>query len=185
MYKGRLKLSSDIETYRKKLKQIFTYTKLYIFHVLEDLSPHDLTWKPDGTKARTIISYVNHLMNTEIYWLKALDTTTYNYVGKDTSLDGIISLFKKVENHYLRLIDEATLDDLHIRRTIYEEKDGEIISVKQKGTLAWTVLRLALHTFGHISHINHIRYSLGKPPREGIDYWWTYTEAMIGLFNIS
>ena len=178
-------MSFDIEMYRKKLKQIFTYTKLYIFRVLEDLSPEDLTWRPKGTKARTIISYVNHLMNTEIYWLKALDTTTYNYVGRDNSLEEVISLFKEVEKHYLRLIDKATLDDLQIRRTIYEEKKGQIISVKQKGTLAWTVLRLALHTFGHISHINHIRFSLGKPPREGSDYWWTYTEAVINLFRIT
>ncbi|UCE13799.1 MAG: DinB family protein [Candidatus Heimdallarchaeota archaeon] len=178
-------MSSDIETHRKKLKQIFTYIKMYIFHVLEDLSPDDLTWRPDNTKARTIISYINHLMNTEIYWLKALDTSTYDYVRRDNSLNEIISLFEKVEKHYLRLIDEATVDDLQIRRTIYEEKDGEIISVKQKGTLAWTVLRLALHTLGHISHINHIRYSLGKPPKEGGDYWWTYTEIMIGLFDIS
>ncbi|MFX1518135.1 MAG: DinB family protein [Promethearchaeota archaeon] len=177
-------MRSDIEMYRKKLKQIFTYTKLYIFRVLEDLSPEDLTWRPESTKARTIISYVNHLMNTEIYWLKALDTTTYNYVGTDNSLEEIISLFKEVEQHYLRLIDNATLDDFQIRRTIYEEEKGQI-SVKQEGTLAWTVLRLALHTLGHISHINHIRYSLGKPPREGNDYWWTYTEAVINLFSIT
>ncbi|MFW9902815.1 MAG: DinB family protein [Candidatus Thorarchaeota archaeon] len=176
-------MSINIEVNRKKLKQIFTYTKLYIFRVLEDLSPEDLIWRPKGTKARTIISYVNHLMNTEIYWLKALDTSTYNYVGKDNSLEEIISLFKEVEKHYLKLIDEATHDDFQIRRTIFEEEKGQIKSVKQKGTLAWTVLRLALHTLGHISHINHIRYSLGKPPHEGGDYWWTYTEAMINLFN--
>ncbi|MFX1283155.1 MAG: DinB family protein [Promethearchaeota archaeon] len=178
-------MSSDIEMYRKKLKQIFKYTKLYIFRVLEDLSPKELTWRPEGTKAKTIISYVNHLMNTEIYWLKALDTTTYNYVDKDNSLNDIISLFKKVEKHYLSLIDEATLEDFQIRRTIYEEENDQIKSIKQKGTLAWTVLRLALHTLGHISHINHIRYSLDKPPREGSDYWWAYTEAVIALFDIS
>ncbi|MFX0206430.1 MAG: DinB family protein [Candidatus Hodarchaeota archaeon] len=177
-------MSSNVEVYRKKLKQIFTYTKLYIFRVIEDLSPEDLTWRPEGTKARTIISYVNHLMNTEIYWLKALDPASYNYVGRNNSLDEVISLFKEVEKHYLRLIDVATLDDLQIRRTIYEEEGGQIKSVRQKGTLAWTILRLALHSLGHISHINHIRYSLGKPPREGSDYWWTYTEALINLFNI-
>jgi hypothetical protein len=157
---------------------------MYIFRVLENLSPEDLTWRPEGAKARTIISYVNHLMNTEIYWLKALDTTTYDYVGRNNSLEEIISLFKGVQKHYLKLIDEASHDDFQIRRTIYEEEKGQIKSVKQKGTLAWTVLRLALHTLGHISHINHIRYSLGKPPREGSDYWWTYTEALINLFNI-
>ena len=153
--------------------------------MIEDLSPEDLTWRPEGTKARTIISYVNHLMNTEIYWLKALDPITYNYVGRNNSLDEVVSLFKKVEKQYLKLIDEATLEDFQIRKTVYEEEKGQIESVIQKGTLAWTVLRLALHTLGHISHINHIRYSLGKPPREGSDYWWTYTEEFIGLFNVS
>ncbi|OLS26420.1 MAG: hypothetical protein HeimC3_09700 [Candidatus Heimdallarchaeota archaeon LC_3] len=168
--------------YVDQLKTIYIALHGYANNVLSDLNPVQYNWRPPDTKARTIESYFRHMVNTEIYWLHALKTHKIPYFTKDTSFSELLEHFKHLEVIYGKLLDNCTEEGLEIVPTIYEKDKGEIIAVKQKGTLAWTILRISLHAFGHMSQITHMIYSLGIKLKRNSDYnWWNTTENIINL----
>ncbi|MFX0117244.1 MAG: DinB family protein, partial [Candidatus Hodarchaeota archaeon] len=157
-----------MESFREQLRTAYKTLRAYAYHTFEDLTSEEANWCPANTKARTIQSYVRHLVNTEIYWLRALEETHFHYLPREAPFKAIIDSYKALEAHYLDLLKAAALDDLTIIPTKYGKDD----QVQKRGTLAWTLLRVALHAFGHISHINHIRYSLGRSLPSGESLWW-------------
>ncbi|MHA2109661.1 MAG: DinB family protein, partial [Candidatus Hodarchaeales archaeon] len=64
---------------RQQIVEIITGLRTYGHWMLEDLTKEELLWKPENTSARTIQSYVRHIINAEIFWLKHLEDEAYNY----------------------------------------------------------------------------------------------------------
>jgi uncharacterized damage-inducible protein DinB len=169
---------------KNQLKTIYTSLHKYTYNILAELNENEYMWRPADTKARTIFSYSRHIVNTELYWLHALKKHDLEYAGPKTPFSRIIQQFKNSENEYLELLENATENDFEIQSTSYNEspETGEIISIEQKGTLAWTVLRISLHAFGHMSQITHMLYSQGiTPKKDPENNWWNITENIINL----
>ena len=170
------------KVYVDQLKTIYESLHGYTTTILSDLKPEEYNWRPSETRARSIESYFRHMINTEILWLHALKTHKIPYFTKDTPFLELLEHFKHLEVLYLKLLDECSEKDLKIYQSNYmDDKDGRKI-ITQKGTLAWTILRISLHAFGHMSQITHMIYSLGIKPKRNPDYnWWNITENIVNL----
>ncbi len=146
-------------TFQQRLKEIVVIIRKYGYQMLEGLTSDELTWRPDGTRARTIQSYLRHIINAEIYWLKTLDDETFDFLPSDASFDELMEAYQQLEGHIVQSIDKASPDDLIPRVPLFQEKE-----LHQKGSLAWMVERTSLHAIHHFGEVAHIRYSLETPP---------------------
>ncbi len=151
-------MNSNI-TFQQRLKEIVGIIREYGNHMLDGLTSDELTWRPEGTRARTIQSYLRHIINAEIYWLKTFDDETFDYLQKNASFDELMDIYHQLEAHIVQSIEKASLDELIHRVPIFQEKE-----LQQKGTLAWMVERTTLHAIHHFGQVAHIRYSLENPP---------------------
>lgn len=157
---------------------------------LSGLKPEIYNWTPTNTKARSISSYFRHMVNTEIYWLYGLKSHDIPYIQKDMPFEEMIVKYKDMEQIYTRMLDEGTEEDLEIRETIYDDKsNGTNLEIKQHGTLAWTIFRISLHAYGHMSQMTHILFTLGAwgegHPNYDSEAWWIMTEKIIALGNLA
>ena len=175
-----------LENYNSVLKETYTGLHGYANAILSELKEDIYNWTPTDSKARSIYSYTRHMVNTEIYWLHAIKDHKIPYFGKELKLQDLLEHFGHLEIIYSKLIDKISEDET-IVPTIYEldPKTKEISSIKQKGSTSWTVLRISLHAFGHLSQITHILYSQGVQPNHDKNYsWWQVTENMISLAKL-
>jgi hypothetical protein len=172
------------EDFKNQLLEIYTTFHGYCNNLLSDkVEPDVYNWTPPETKGRSILSYFRHIVNTEIYWLYALQKHNIQFATKDTSIDEMLQIYRNMEEVYSKMIKEASEKDLEIKETkITTKKETNAIIVNQSGTLAWTVLRISLHAFGHLSQVTYILYSLGVRGKEDEKYnWWNMTESIINL----
>ncbi len=147
------------DTFQQRLKEIVGMIRKYGYQMLEGLTSDELTWRPDGTRARTIQSYLGHIINAEIYWLKTLDDEKFDYLPKDASFEELMDIYHQLEGHIVQSIEKASPGDLILLAPIFQEKQ-----LRQKGSLAWMVERTSLHAIHHFGQVAHIRYSLENPP---------------------
>lgn len=164
-------------SYQQRLREIVSTIRAYGYRLLEGLTSDEIIWRPEGTRARTIHSYLRHIANAEIYWLKNLDDESFDYLSKDALFEEIMERYKQLESHLTQLISNATNDDLLLRTPIFKEN-----KLQQKGTLAWMVERTSLHAVHHFAQIAHIRYCLENPPPTSEPISWGKTiDALIFL----
>ncbi|MFX0014338.1 MAG: DinB family protein [Promethearchaeota archaeon] len=163
-------------TYRQRLKKIVGIIRAYGYRMFDGLTSEELLWRPEETQAQTIQSYLRHIVNAEIYWLKTLDDNTFVYLGKDASFEEIMMKYKQLENHLVHSIIHASKDDLLLRKPVFKEKE-----LQEKGTLAWMVERTSLHAIHHLGQVAHIRYSLEKPPPTEPIPWGEVMDSLIFL----
>ena len=180
-------IKEDFKTY---LLDMYKTMHQYGYNFLTGIKPESYNWTPTNTKARSISSYFRHIINTEIYWLYGLKKHDIPYVQKDIPFEELISKYKDMEQIYTQMLYEETEKDFDIRETIYQDKkDGSPLGVTQHGTLAWTVFRITLHAYGHMSQITHILYTLGawgeKFPNYDPEAWWIMTEKIIAVGNLA
>jgi hypothetical protein len=90
---------------KNQLKTIYTSLHKYTYNILTELNENEYMWRPVDTKARTIFSYSRHIVNTELYWLHALEKHDLEYAGPKTPFSRIIQQFKNSENFYLELLE--------------------------------------------------------------------------------
>lgn len=173
--------------FRNQLVDIYSNVHQYVYHTLSDVKPESYNWTPPNTKARSIASYFRHLVNAEIYWLQAIQTNAIPYITKNDSFDDMINKYKSIEQIYNQLLQEAQDKDLEIIETKYkDDNSGNSTEIVQRGTLAWTVLRISIHALGHMSQITYILYALGVRGKEDPEYnWWNMTEKLIALGNLA
>ncbi len=165
-------------TYQKRLEEIVGTIRAYGDQLLEGLTLDEITWRPERTRARTIQSYLRHIVNAEIYWLKTLGDEMFDYLSKNTSFNKIRDIYKKLEGHLTQLIANAKNTDLILRTPIFKEN-----KLQQKGTLAWMVERTSLHAIHHFAQVAHIRYSLERPPEIKLIAWGKVMDSLILLKN--
>ena len=109
------------------------------------------------------------------------------YNTKNDTFEDMITKYKTIEQVYYQLLQAAQDKDLEIIETKYKQNaDGSTLEIVQRGTLAWTVLRISLHALGHMSQITYILYALGVRGKEDPEYnWWNLTEKIIALGNLA
>ncbi|MFX0123214.1 MAG: DinB family protein [Candidatus Hodarchaeota archaeon] len=162
--------------YRQRLEELVRRIRTYGYRQLEGLTLDELTWRPEGTRARTIQSYLRHIVNAEVYWLKTLGDETFDYLPKETSFTKIMDLYKQLEGHITGLVANASKDELIARIPIF--KDDKL---QKQGTLAWMVERTSLHAIHHFAQVAYVRYSLEKPPSSKSIKWGEVMDLFIML----
>ncbi|MFX1259357.1 MAG: hypothetical protein ACFFAN_15995, partial [Promethearchaeota archaeon] len=103
------------KTTKKELKEVVKTIRLYGNRMLEGLKDKEATWIPENTKARSIESYLRHILNAEAYWYKMIKDELFEYFSRKISFDDLVNNFKKHESIILELIDNADNDDLNLR----------------------------------------------------------------------
>ncbi|MHA2296596.1 MAG: DinB family protein [Candidatus Hodarchaeales archaeon] len=151
----------DYDTRRQKLVELVQIERAHGYRMLEGLTPDQLIWRPEGTRARTIHSYFRHVINAEIYWLKKLGDTKFDYFPREASFDDLMDNYKQLGKHIIDLIDNLSEEELIPRAPDYKGEE-----LQQKHNVAWIVWRTSLHAIHHYGQIAHIRYSIENPPSE-------------------
>ncbi|UCG02951.1 MAG: DinB family protein [Candidatus Heimdallarchaeota archaeon] len=167
-------------TYQQRLKELVQIIRTYGYRQLEGLTLDELTWRPEGTRARTIQSYLRHIVNAEVYWLKTLGDDTFDYLFKEASFTEIMDRYKQLEVHITGLIDIAAKDEIIPRKPAFKEDN-----LQKPGTLAWMVERTSLHAIHHFAQVAYIRYSLEKPPSSESIKWGEVMDFFIMLKEIN
>lgn len=174
------------DEFKRQLLGLYTDVHRYSQKLLRNLKPEEYNWTPANTKARSVKSYLQHLVHTENFWLYALEKESAQFFDQEVSFEELMDSYKKVEEVYTGLLNKATESDLTIQETIYGKGTGtERYTAEQRGTLAWTILRLIIHGYGHISQVSHILFSLEVRNDQSPDYdpeeWWNVTEKLIAI----
>ncbi|MBY9020182.1 MAG: DinB family protein [Candidatus Lokiarchaeota archaeon] len=155
------------KTTKKELTQVVKTIRLYGNRMLEGLKENEVTWIPENTKGRSIESYLRHLLNSEVYWYKMIETESFEFISSKIGFKDLVNSFKKYEARILELIDNADVEDLNLR---IPEREGENLqNLRRRGTLAWTIYRTSMHAVHHFGQIAYIRFSLENPPAGKID----------------
>ncbi len=148
---------------RMRLKELVTTLRTYGRKILDGLSPSETLWIPQGTKGRSIKSYLRHIVNAELHWLNHLDYDTPDYLSQEMSFDEILTSYNQCEGLIEEYLDQATVEDLKPR--VPRDCRG--------ATIAWAVWRTSFHSIHHFAQIAYIRYALGNPPDpESVDAQW-------------
>ena len=183
--------------FKNQILDIYNYSHQYTYHILSDLNEDTVNWVPNNTKGRSIYSYFRHLVNVEIWWLYAFGKPDIWYVEeKDkVSFNNLIGKYKRLEKIYNQLVNDASEKDMEILETKMEDNYSEFVHSKdstyevkiaQRGTVAWTTIRISLHCLGHISQMTYILNCLGIHKEKHPDYnWWNMTEKFIALGNLA
>ncbi|MHA1995038.1 MAG: DinB family protein [Candidatus Hodarchaeales archaeon] len=146
---------------RHQIVEIITGLRTYGHWMLEDLTREELLWKPENTSARTIQSYLRHIINAEIFWLKHLEDETYNYESKTSEFQKLLETYTQLANHFITNIQNCDESQLKFHTPKYEGEE-----LKTPGTMSWVVLRTSLHAIHHFGQIAALRYSMEKPPNK-------------------
>lgn len=146
---------------RSKITEIIQKLRLYGHWMLDGLSPSELSWSPQDSDAKTITQYFRHIINAEIFWLKHLGDTNFEYESESKEFHDLLQKYNQLEKYLITKIRNASKVELATHLPIYEND----LLVKQ-GSLGWVVLRTSLHAIHHFGQIAHIRNSLDKPPNK-------------------
>lgn len=151
--------------FRNQLKMLVENIRAYGMRMQEGLAPTELVWYPEGTRGRTISSYLRHIINAELYWLKQLGyKESPDYLQKESSNDELMKNYRNLSSFICNLIENASEEDLIPQAT------------REKRTLAWMVWRTSLHAIHHFAQVAYIRYALENPPdAESVNASWGKT----------
>ena len=191
--------------FRNQLIEIYQHCHEYASYVMLNVTPEALDWIPGSatggvingpaTQSGSIYNYCTHLINIEIHWLFAFEKPDFAFIKADerVPINDLIEKYKTLEQRYVQLLQDASDEDLAIRETkatsnytaFLEGRDKEHrIEVNQRGTIAWTVLRIALHALSHITQMTYILHNLGVY-NDKEDRWWNTTEKIIALGTLA
>lgn len=148
---------------QNKLKDLVTILRVYGNKLLDRLDPSETSWIPQGTKGRSIKSYLRHIVNAELFWLNHLGYETPDYLSREMPFSEILKSYNYCELLIKEFLDQATNKDM-IPRTPNDNNGA---------TIAWAVWRTSLHSIHHFAQIAYIRYTLGNPPDpESVNAQW-------------
>ncbi len=152
----RIMETSEIQS---KIIEIIQKLRLYGNWMLDGLSSSELNWVPQDTDAQTIAQHFRHIINAEIFWLKHLGDTTFEYEPESAKFHKLLQNYKHLEEYLITRINITSEVELAIRLPIFEND-----SLVKQGSLGWVVIRTSLHAIHHLAQIAHIRHSLNNPP---------------------
>jgi uncharacterized damage-inducible protein DinB len=148
---------------RERLKELVTTLRTYGRKMLNGLTSSESSWVPEGTKGRSIKSYLRHIVNAELYWLNHLGYDTPDYLSREMSFNEILENYNQCELLIKNYLDQATVEELKPRTP--SDSGG--------ATIAWAVWRTSLHSIHHFAQIAYLRYTLENPPDpKSVDAQW-------------
>jgi uncharacterized damage-inducible protein DinB len=160
------------ENLRSGLATAYKAARDYLRYIITELTPEQSAKEP-VPESRTILYYLTHIANSELYWLSASGRKVVVY-AKTVPLDIAQDLLEDVRKRILRELNECPEEEL-----IFQPP-----TEKEKPSLGWVVSRIALHTLYHSGEIIYARYAVGGsdlPSDELEDYWGKMMDAIAHL----
>jgi uncharacterized damage-inducible protein DinB len=140
--------------------------------ILSDLSPEQASTEV-AAESRTIVYYLTHIANSELYWLAATGRKVVVY-AKQVPLDIAKDLLVDVQKRILQELKNCTEEEL-----VFQPP-----TEKSKPSLGWVVAHICLHTLYHNAEILFTRYAAGGstlPQDELEESWGRMMEAVSHL----
>lgn len=140
--------------------------------ILSDLTDDQASTEV-APESRTIVYYLTHIANSELYWLAATGRKVIVY-AKQVPLDIAKDLLMDVEKRILQELKDCTPEDL-----VFQPP-----TEKSKPSLGWVVAHITLHMLYHTAEIIFTRYAAGGstlPQDELEDSWGRMVEAVSHL----
>ncbi len=158
--------------FRSGLGAAYVATRDHLSYLLTDLTPEQAAKKatPDS---RTILYYLTHIANSELYWLAATGRKVIVY-AKQVPLDIAIDLLDEVRSRILRELKKCSEEELSFQAPTKGEKPS----------LGWVISHITLHALYHSAEIIFTRYAVGGsdlPNDEVEDSWSRMMNAMAHL----
>jgi len=148
---------------RTGLTQAYTQTRAHLQYILSDLTPEQAVSEP-VPGSRSILYYLHHIINSEIYWISATGRSVDVYV-KEVPFDVAKEMLDKVQETILTEL-KSSLEDEFVFRPPTE---------KVKPSFGWVISHITLHSFYHCAEIIYTRYSVGGSdlPNDEVEESWT------------
>ncbi len=136
----------------------------HLQYLLTDLTPEQASKEP-VPESRTILYYLIHIANSELYWLSATGRKVIVY-AKQVPLNIAIDLLEDVRKRVLRELRECSDEEL-----TYQPP-----TEKEQPSLGWVVSRITLHTLYHSGEIIYARYAVGGStlPNDELEESWDH-----------
>jgi uncharacterized damage-inducible protein DinB len=157
---------------RSGLVAAYVAARDHLIYLLTDLTPEQAS-KEATPHSRTILYYLTHIANSELYWLAATGRKVIVY-AKQVPLDIAIDLLDEVRSRILRELKACSDEELRFQAPTKDKKPS----------LGWVVSHITLHTLYHSAEIIFTRYAVGGsdlPNDEVEDSWSRMIETMIHL----
>ncbi len=158
--------------FREGLASAYQAARSHLRYLLTDLTPEQAATEP-APESRTILYYLTHIANSELYWLAASGRKVVVY-AKEVPLDIAIDLLDEVQDRVLRELKECSDEEL-----VFQPPTEDV-----KPSLGWIVSRITLHTLYHSGEIIYTRYAVGGSdlPNEVVEESWSrMMDAMMHL----
>ena len=154
------------------LAAAYQAARKHLNFILSDLTANQASTEV-APESRTIVYYLTHIANSELYWLAATGRKVIVY-AKEVPLDIAKDLLMDVEKRILQELKECTPEDL-----VFQPP-----TEKAKPSLGWVVAHITLHLLYHTAEILFTRYAAGGStlPQDKLeDSWGHMMEAVSHL----
>lgn len=158
--------------FRDGLATAYKAARNHLRFLLTDLTPKQAATEP-APESRTILYYLTHIANSELYWLAASGRKVVVY-AKEVPLNIAIDLLDEVRDRVLRELKKCSDEEL-----VFQPPTDDA-----KPSLGWIVSRITLHTLYHSAEIIYTRYGVGGsnlPNDEVEESWSRMMDAMMHL----
>ncbi|MFX1561862.1 MAG: DinB family protein [Promethearchaeota archaeon] len=147
---------------RMGLIQAYTVTRGHLRYLLSDLSPEQAVSEP-VLGSRSILYYLHHIINSEIYWISATGRSVDVYV-KEVPFDVAKDMLDEVQETILSELKSCSEDEFVFRPP----------TEKEKPSLGWVISHITLHSFYHCAELIYTRYSVGGSdlPNDELEESW-------------
>ncbi len=157
---------------RSGLAAAYEAARNYLRYILTELTPEQASKEP-APESRTILYYLTHIANSELYWLAASGRKVVVY-AKTVPLDIAKDRLEDVWKRILRELRECPEEEL-----VFQPP-----TQKEKPSLGWVVSHITLHTLYHSGEIIYARYAVGGsdlPNDELEEYWGKMIDSIVYL----
>ncbi len=157
---------------RTGLAAAYEAARDHLRYIVSDLTPEQAGKEP-APESRTILYYLTHIANSELYWLSASGRKVVVY-AKTVPLNIALDLLEDVRKRIIRELKDCPEEEL-----VFQPP-----TEKKKPSLGWVISHITLHTLYHSGEIIYTRYAVGGsdlPNDELEEYWSQMMEAVAQL----
>lgn len=157
---------------RSGLATAYEAAREYLRYIISEITPEQAAQEP-VPESRTILYYLTHIANSELYWLSASGRKVVVY-AKTVPLDIATDLLEDVRKRIIRELRECPEEEL-----IFQPPTD-----KAKPSLGWVISRITLHAMYHSGEIIYARYAVGGsdlPSDELEEYWGRMMDSISHL----
>ncbi|MFX1509236.1 MAG: DinB family protein [Promethearchaeota archaeon] len=157
---------------RTGLAAAYEAARDHLRYIVSDLTPEQAGKEP-APESRTILYYLTHIANSELYWLSASGRKVVVY-AKTVPLNIALDLLEDVRKRIIRELKDCPEEEL-----VFQPP-----TEKKKPSLGWVISHITLHTLYHSGEIIYARYAVGGsdlPNDELEEYWSQMMEAVAQL----